>query len=116
MELLGVTGEANTERPEILHLAGGSSTGYKKSECIEVYEKLTLLLAWFIYFLYLSKQYTKGFMVSIVSFKCSSTEHYVRFLHDGTFWSKTDDKAGCALGHVYLVIDKSLPWLVFLSR
>lgn len=54
--------------------AGGSSTGYEKSDCVEVNEKMTLL------FLYLSKQYINKLLVSIASFKGFSVEHYACFL------------------------------------
>lgn len=43
-------------------------------------------------------------MVSVASFKSTSTQHNVHFINDGPYLSKMDDKAGYALGHGYLVI------------
>lgn len=48
-------------------------------------------------------------MVSVASLKYSSIKQDVHFENYCPIWSKRDDKAGYALGHCYLLIDKSLP-------
>ena len=48
-------------------------------------------------------------MVSVSSFKSSSTQHDVHFVNYGPIYFKIDHKAGYALGRGYLVIDRSLP-------
>ena len=42
-------------------------------------------------------------MVSVTSFKSSSIQHDVHFVHYGPIYFKIDDKAGYALGWDYLV-------------
>ena len=52
----------------------------------------------------LSKQSPNEFMASFASLKSSSTQHDFHFVNYGHIWSKTDNKAGHALGRGYIVI------------
>ena len=54
-------------------------------------------------------------MVSVSSFKSSSTQHDVHFVNYGPIYFKIDDKAAYALGRGYLVIDGSLPQQAVMS-
>ena len=73
----GLKSEANVE---VLSTwpAGGDSTGSKKkSDCMEVYEKMTLLLTLFITPVHILnvQEYLNEFMVAISSFNSSSIQH-----------------------------------------
>ena len=54
-------------------------------------------------------------MVSVASFKSSSTQHDADFINYGPIYFKIEDKAGYALGRGYLVIDRSLPQQAVMS-
>lgn len=80
----------------------GELTGCKKSNCMEVYEKMAPLLTWFLTSVnsLLMSSWSKSFI--------SSLQHDVHFVNYGLIRGKISDDSRDAIGWSYLVIGQSL--------